>query len=174
MAVLPATAAVRIRSRNPYASLLPRFCYAYGRLLNFQGIRSEDRSFAEGFAPIAEIFYSNRVKVQVPLVVVSASSIINERLFFRHSILIDAYTTANKHKNEQRRCQRPTSLENGTWSRFLWWLVVNTRTFRFARIVFETSRVNTCVASGFAGGSASLSCLPSMAPPLRKPLRLWI
>eukprot|EP00752_Nemacystus_decipiens_P005886 g5319.t1 len=26
-----------------------------------QGIRSEDRIFAEGFAPIAEIFYSNRV-----------------------------------------------------------------------------------------------------------------
>eukprot|EP00903_Cladosiphon_okamuranus_P011408 g10751.t1 len=27
-----------------------------------QGIRSEDRTFVEGFAPVAEIFYSNRVQ----------------------------------------------------------------------------------------------------------------
>lgn len=41
--------------------------------LGFQGIRSEDRTFAEGFAPIAEIFYAERVKVRSPLAIACSS-----------------------------------------------------------------------------------------------------
>lgn len=37
----------------------------------FQGIRSEDRTFEKGFAPTAEIFYSNRIRVRVAAVTVS-------------------------------------------------------------------------------------------------------
>lgn len=36
----------------------------------FQGIRSEDRTFVEGFAPTAEIFYGTRVKVSVAMAMV--------------------------------------------------------------------------------------------------------
>lgn len=37
-----------------------------GLLFDSQGIRSEDRTFAEGFAPMAEAFYGTRVKVRLP------------------------------------------------------------------------------------------------------------
>lgn len=52
---------------------LPRFslclCLCPWRCLDVQGIRFKDRSFAEGFAPVAEIFYSDRVMVRLPLAV---------------------------------------------------------------------------------------------------------
>lgn len=51
-----------------FSRLIPIFrCHAYVCLrlcLVFQGIRSEDRTVAEGFAPTAEMFYGTRVEVR--------------------------------------------------------------------------------------------------------------
>lgn len=62
-----------VKWATPIAELfLPLFrtTFATVRCISiFQGIRSEDRTFAEGFAPTAEMFYGTRVEVRIPLAV---------------------------------------------------------------------------------------------------------